>query len=179
MMINTIGEKFVHDLMLMHDAEQRFLMAQQKMLSNATSEIVRNGLIEHINQTQSQINNLGQVFALLGSSPATSTSDAAVGLVNQGDAAMMATSGHPALLDSAIVGAAIEVEHYEIAAYRNLIGMAEHFGQPGLLQLLQANLAQEERTAEKLTQIAKDLLNFAGAAQKLNRTDGVNQIVIG
>jgi ferritin-like metal-binding protein YciE len=179
MMVTTIGTKFVQDLMMIYDAEHRFLEAQQKMLQKATNAQVRLALTEHIAQTSEQIANLAQVFALLGTTPASEPSDAASGLVMQGETAMQATQENPMLLDCAIVEAAAAVEHYEIAAYRSLIAMAEQFNQPGLLQMLHMNLEQEERTAEKVEGIAKELIAFAGTTQRVRGGSDVEQIVIG
>jgi ferritin-like metal-binding protein YciE len=178
-MVTTIGTKFVQDLMIIYDAEHRFLEAQQKMLNKATNAQVRLALTEHIGQTREQIANLGQVFALLGTTPASEPSDAATGLVMQGETAMEAAQDNAMLLDCAIVEAATAVEHYEIAAYRGLIAMAEQFGQPGLLQLLRENLQQEERTAEKVEGLAKELIAFAGSTQRVRNVNGVDQVIIG
>jgi len=58
------------------------------------------------------------------------------------------------------------VEHYEIVSYRGLIESTTLMKQPEAVRLLQANLAQEEKTAQILAQGAPGLLKKAMAAAK-------------
>jgi ferritin-like metal-binding protein YciE len=74
---------------------------------------------------------------------------------------MEETKGMDALQDCAIAGAADKVEHYEISSYRGLIQGAQLMNQPQLVQLLQANLQQEEQTSQLIESSAPELLQKA------------------
>jgi len=59
-----------------------------------------------------------------------------------------------AALDAGLISAAQAVEHYEIARYGTLITWAKQIGFNDAVALLQANLAEEEATDKKLTELA-------------------------
>jgi len=63
-----------------------------------------------------------------------------------------------------IGGGAALVEHYEIAAYRGLVGQAQALGLTEALPLLQQNLQQEEQTAQRLENAAPMMLQKAAIA---------------
>ena len=84
-----------------------------------------------------------------------------------------------AVMDSALIGAAQRVEHYEIAAYgtahefANLLGETEH------ASLLEETLNEEKETDEKLTELAREINSQANEggeemeAMKRTRTEEV------
>ena len=161
MAIKTLQEKFMHVLGDIYDAEHRFLEAQQTMLPNADSEVVKTNLETHIKETKEQIENLEQVFKILGQTAKRVSCDGAVGIVKEGDNLLKETKDVPALADLAITGGCSKVEHYEIASYRGLIAGAEAMGQTDIVRLLSENLKQEENTAQKLEQSMPALLQQA------------------
>ncbi|MBA3599735.1 MAG: ferritin-like domain-containing protein [Acidobacteria bacterium] len=161
MAIKTLQEKFTHGLGDIYDAEHRFLEAQQKMLPSATAETVITALETHITETEEQIENLKQVFELLGLSAKRVSCDGAAGIVSEGNKLLKETSDVPTLADLAIVGGCSKVEHYEIASYRGLISAAETMGQADVVKLLTKNLQQEEKTAQTLEQSMPMLLKQA------------------
>ncbi len=59
-----------------------------------------------------------------------------------------------AVMDAALIGAAQRVEHYEIAAYGTARAFAETLGESDHVSLLEATLAEEKETDDKLTQLA-------------------------
>jgi len=161
MAIKTLQEKFMHGLGDIYDAEHRFLDAQQTMLPNADSDLVRTSLETHIAETEQQIVNLTQVYEILGVTPQRVSCDGAAGIVKEGDKLLSETKDVPALADLAIVGGCSKVEHYEIASYRGLIAGAELMGQTEIVRLLSENLQQEENTAQKLEASMPELLQNA------------------
>jgi len=161
MAIKTLQEKFMHGLGDIYDAEHRFLDAQQTMLPNADSDLVRTSLETHIAETEQQIVNLTQVYEILGVTPQRVSCDGAAGIVKEGDKLLSETKNVPALADLAIVGGCSKVEHYEIASYRGLIAGAEMMGQTEIVRLLSKNLQQEENTAQKLEASMPELLQNA------------------
>lgn len=161
MAINTLQEKFAHEVRDIYDAEHQFLEGQQLMLQNATDAKLQNMITTHIGQTQQHIRNLEQVFGLLGEQPRRETCAGAKGLIAEGQKIMQETKTNPALLDCAIAGGADKVEHYEIAAYRGLIQGAHLMKQPDVVSLLQQNLQQEEQTAQLIEQSLPQLLEKA------------------
>jgi ferritin-like metal-binding protein YciE len=154
--IKTAEEAFAHELADIYDAEHRFLEGQKEMAAQADDEKLRSMIETHMKETQEQIKNLEQVFEEMGSRPEKQVCKAAQGLVAEA-ASIMKEAEAPAK-DSLIAGAVARVEHYEIAAYTGLVGAARTMGQTQVAKLLEANLKQEERTAQLVEQESPRLL---------------------
>ncbi len=70
------------------------------------------------------------------------------------------------VLDAALIRAAQQVEHYEIASYGTFIAMAKHLGMKEAAGLLADTLAEEKSTDEKLSAIGEEGGNQAATLQK-------------
>jgi len=160
MAISTMQDLILDQLGDIYDAEHRFLKGQQEMVQNATNQELQQGIQLHIEQTQQHIQNLEQVFSLMGQQPKGVTCEASQGLVSEAQKDMGEAGSGP-IGDVLIDGAALRVEHYEIAAYTALIAGAQLMGQQQAVSLLQENLQQEQQTAQKLEQMATRLLQAA------------------
>lgn len=166
MAITTLEEKLIHDISDIYDAEHRFLEAQQEMMSQASAPMLKDMLKEHIGQTQQQIQNLEQVYQILGQKTLRVKCDAAVGLVAEGQKTMKEAKSNPQILDCVIAGSIARVEHYEIAAYRGLVTACEEMGQSQILPLLDQNLKQEHETALKAEQGLASLIQQSLSAKQ-------------
>ena len=60
------------------------------------------------------------------------------------------------MIDSALIGAARRVEHYEMAAYCATRGMAEELGNDQVAKLLEQTGNEEEAADDKLKSLAED-----------------------
>ncbi len=160
MAISTMQDLMLDQLGDVYDAEHRFLKGQQEMVQNATDQQLKSGIQLHIEQTQGHIQNLEQVFNLMGQQPKGVTCEASQGLVSEAKKDMQG-AGSDSIRDVLIDGAALRVEHYEIAAYTALIAGAQLMGQQQAVNLLQQNLQQEQQTAQKLEQMTTTLLQAA------------------
>jgi len=160
MAISTMQDLLLDQLGDVYDAEHRFLKGQQEMVQNATDQQLKSGIQLHIEQTQGHIQNLEQVFSLMGQQPKGVTCEASQGLVSEAKKDMQG-AGSDSIRDVLIDGAALRVEHYEIAAYTALIAGAQLMGQQQAVNLLQQNLQQEQQTAQKLEQMTTTLLQAA------------------
>ena len=66
-------------------------------------------------------------------------------------------------VDAGLIGAAQKVEHYEIATYGTICTYAELLGLEQAKRLLGQNLDEEEKTDEKLTELAESIINVEAA----------------
>jgi ferritin-like metal-binding protein YciE len=160
MAISTMQDLMLDQLGDVYDAEHRFLKGQQEMMRKASDQQLKSGIQLHIEQTQHHIQNLEQVFSLMGQQPKGVTCEASQGLVSEAQKDM-GEAGSDSIRDVLIDGAALRVEHYEIAAYTALIAGAQLMGQQQAISLLQENLQQEQQTAQKLEQLTPQLLRTA------------------
>jgi ferritin-like metal-binding protein YciE len=163
---NPMAEKTLNDLFLdtlkdIYFAEKQILKALPKMARAAQSEEGKAGFLQHRDETQGQIERLEQVFELLGKPARGKTCEAIQGIIAEGEEIMEEYKGTVAL-DAGLISSAQAVEHYEIARYGTLIAWAKQLGLNEAVPLLQANLAEEEATDKKLTQLAEASANVKG-----------------
>ena len=149
MEIKTAVDKFMHDLGDIYDAEQQFLRGQQEMVTQATDPQLQKMIKTHIGETEQQIKNLEKVFELIGKQPEQQECPGARGLVSEAKMVLSETETGP-VKDAVIGGSATKVEHYEMVSYTDLVESAELMGKPQVARLLEKNLKQEEKTAQKL-----------------------------
>jgi len=105
-------------------------------------------LQQHIAETEGQIQRLETVLESMGEQKST-LKDVALSLVGT-----MATIAHAPAPDEILKNsfANFAFEHYEIAAYKSLIALAEAGGAVSAVSLLQQNLNEEEAMATWLDQ---------------------------
>jgi ferritin-like metal-binding protein YciE len=163
--ITNTQELFLHELAEIYDAEHRFLEGQAVMVNRATDDELQSSIRNHILQTRQHIGNLEQVFRELGAESRRETNEVAQGLVSQAQTSVQEAQSD-ALRDCAIDAAVIKVEHFEIASYRSLVTGARLMGQSKVVDLLNANLEQEEETAQIAEQSAEKLLQKAMEAEE-------------
>jgi ferritin-like metal-binding protein YciE len=151
-----LKELYIDELKDLYSAETQLVKALPKMAKAASSDELRQGFEDHLEQTKEHVQRLEKIFEDLGESPKGKKCMGMEGLVKEG-AEVMGEDFEDAVMDSAIIGAAQRVEHYEIAAYgtarefANLLGQSEH------ASLLEETLEEEKETDEKLTDLAKDI----------------------
>jgi len=87
------------------------------------------------------------------------------GIIAEGEEIMEEYKGTVAL-DAGLISSAQAVEHYEMARYGTLIAWAKQIGLNDAIPLLQANLAEEEATDKKLTELAEASANVKGKGKK-------------
>lgn len=86
------------------------------MAKAASSEELRAGFEEHLEQTKGHLQRLKQIFEMLDENSKGKKCRGMEGLVEEGSE-IMGEDFEDALLHAALIGAAQRVEHYEIAAH--------------------------------------------------------------
>ncbi|MGC2811572.1 MAG: ferritin-like domain-containing protein [Bradyrhizobium sp.] len=151
--IQTMEDLLLHGLQDIYYAEQQITKALPKMIEKATNRDLAQGLKNHLEETNKQIERLDQVFKKLNQSPKGTDCPAIDGLIKESDE----TAGEIAdknVLDAAIVANAQAVEHYEMARYGTLIAWAEALGHDEIVRFLTTNLNEEKAANTKLNTIA-------------------------
>jgi ferritin-like metal-binding protein YciE len=162
--IKTTQEMYLHELGDIYDAEQQFLKGQEEMHKNATDQKLKSGIEQHITESQQHVKNIERVFELLGEKPKAEKCPAAAGIVTEAKQGMK-EAGTNEIRDCMIGESAEKAEHYEIVSYHGLIEGAQLMGQQQIVQLLQQNLQQEEKTAQTLEKNAPALMKKAMQAE--------------
>ena len=151
-----LKELYVDELKDLYNAETQLVKALPKMAKAASSEELRSGFEEHLEQTKGHVQRLEQIFEMLDESPKGKKCKGMEGLIEEGSE-IMEEDFEDALLDAALIGAAQRVEHYEIAAYGTVRAFAEELGESEHASLLAETLEEEKETDEKLSELAKQI----------------------
>jgi ferritin-like metal-binding protein YciE len=150
-------ELFEHELKDIYDAESKLSRELEGMAKKASDEELVEGYLEHKQQTDRQIKRLEDVFGILDKKPSRETCHGINGLLKEFKSFVADEKPAPELLDVFAAGASLKVEHYEIAAYKSLIQLAQQAGLSDAVSLLKQNLSEEQETAAKLEILAEKL----------------------
>jgi ferritin-like metal-binding protein YciE len=160
--MKELKDLFLDELADIYYAEGLLVKSLPKMIKAAQSEELKEALESHLEETQTQVERLQQVFKAFGKPAKGKKCEAMVGLIEEGKGIMEDWKGSPAL-DAGLICAAQKVEHYEIASYGCLCTWAELLGNEQALKLLRETMDEEETADKKLTEIAESSINAEAA----------------
>jgi len=164
MSMTTLQDMFEHELKDIYYAEKALVKALPKMAKGASSDKLREGIEEHLEQTKGHVERLEQVFQLIDVTARGKKCDAMDGLIEEGSK-LLAEDADPDVLDAGIIAAAQKVEHYEIATYGTLCTWARQLGLEDAADLLGETLEEEKQTDLKLTELAETEVNIAAESE--------------
>ncbi len=154
---NALKELYVDELRDIYNAEQQLTKALPKMAKAATSEELRAGFEEHLEQTRGHVQRLEQIFVDLDEKPTGKKCKGMEGLIEEGDEMIEEEELEGEVLDAGLISAAQRVEHYEIAAYGCVRTYAGLLGEKKAGSLLEETLKEEKETDQKLTELAENI----------------------
>ncbi len=162
---NALKELYVDELRDIYNAENQLTKALPKMAKAATSDDLRAGFEEHLEQTRGHIQRLEQIFTELNDKPTGKKCKGMEGLIEEGKEMIEDEELEGEALDAGLISAAQRVEHYEIAAYGCVRTYATLLDETEAATLLEATLREEKETDQKLTKLAEKInveANVAG-----------------
>ena len=159
-MDEMLEKLFVDSLKDIYYAEKLLVKSLPKMAKAATTEELKNALLEHKAQTETQVERLEQVFEILGKKAQAKKCEAMEGLKKEGDSIIEETTAGSLTRDVGIIMASQKIEHYEIATYGCLTQLARTFGMDDVASLLHQTLEEEKAADELLTNIAENNVNY-------------------
>jgi ferritin-like metal-binding protein YciE len=159
----TLQNLFDDTLKDIYYAEKKILSALPKMAKAAESDELRAAFEQHLEETEGQVERLETVFEEIEARPQGKTCDAIIGIIDEAKEIMSEYKGTPAL-DAGLLAAAQAVEHYEISRYGTLITWADELGLTKASKVLKETLAEEKKTDEALTKLAKSVVNAEAEA---------------
>jgi len=160
-----LRELYIDELRDLYSAENQLVKALPKLAKASSSDELREGFTEHLEQTKGHVQRLEQIFEALGESPKGKKCAGMEGLVEEGSE-VMKEDFEGSVMDAALIGAAQRVEHYEIAAYGTARAFAETLGETEHVSLLDETLQEEKETDEKLTELASLINQQAHSADQ-------------
>lgn len=159
MKLEHLKDLYVEELKDIYSAETQLQKALPKMAKAAHSPQLQESFSLHLEQTNTHVQRLEQIFEKLGEKPTGKTCKGMAGLITEGEE-MMHEKGEPEVIDAGLISAAQRVEHYEIAAYGCARTYARMLGERDAEQMLQQTLSEEEATDKKLTVLAESSINI-------------------
>ena len=168
---NTLRELYVEELRDIYDAEKQLIKALPKMAEAASSEELRSGFEEHLEQTKGHAQRLDQIFNALGEKPTGKKCKGMQGLVSEGSE-VIDEDFDDDVKDAALISAAQRVEHYEIAAYGTVRTYASILDEQNAVSLLEKTLEEEKETDQKLTELAENINTEAASSESGSGSDG-------
>ena len=151
---NQLKELYIDELRDLFDAENKLVKALPK-LAAASSDKLRAGFEEHLEQTRGHVERLEEIFEGLDEKPTGKKCAGMAGLVKEGEE-IMDEDFSAEVMDAALISAAQRVEHYEIAAYGSARALAGQLGHDDIVELLQETLDEESAADEKLTSLSEE-----------------------
>jgi ferritin-like metal-binding protein YciE len=158
MKLDTLQKLYIDELRDLYNAENQLLKALPKMAKAASSEELKNAFEKHLEQTETHVERLENIFEQLDQTPKGKTCHGMKGLIEEGSE-ILKEEGDPSVLDAGIIVAAQKVEHYEIAGYGSVRTFAELLNQKSAVELLQTTLDEESEANELLNGLAESIVN--------------------
>ena len=163
---SALRELYVDELRDLYDAEAQLTKALPKMAKAATSDELRAGFENHLQQTKGHVQRLEEIFQALGEKPTGKKCKGMQGLIAEGKEIMQDEDLEGETLDAGLISAAQRVEHYEIAAYGCVRSYANLLGDPQAASLLEETLQEEKDTDKKLTELS-ETINVEAAGENV------------
>lgn len=157
-----IKELLIDQLQDLLHAETQLMGALPKMAEASHHPKLKEAFEKHLAQTESHVERLRTVFELLRERAEPKPCRAMIGLIQEGEETIAEGEGkEPLAADLALIAAAQRVEHYEIAAYGTVRGLARQLRENDCARLLSHTLGEEESADFLLTAIADPLIQQA------------------
>lgn len=153
MCANNLNELFEEGLKYVYYTEQQLVDATEELAETTTEDQIAEAFAEHHEETQTHVERLEEVFDEIGVSPEGKTDKAVDGMVENHEH-FVSQDPDDHVLDRYNIMAGQMSEHYEIAAYGNLIPLADQLD-IDVADTLEANLREEQDALDELSQIGE------------------------
>lgn len=164
---SKLKEFFIEQLQDIYWAEKKLVKTLPVMANAATSSQLKDAFTSHLEQTKNHVSRLEKVFESIDEKAKAKKCQAMAGITAEGEDIIDETEEGTAQRDAALIMAGQKVEHYEIASYGGLAQLAETLGYTDAKNLLGKTLEEEKAADEKLTEVAKNGINYK-ASQESN-----------
>ncbi len=164
--MSTAMDLFVHELSDIRSAEEIIISMLERGIKAVSSEELKTGLEEHLEETRGHLDTVDKAFKELNLEPEDVECEGAKGLKRELEEAIK-EKPEPLVLDAMIAGGAAKTEHYEISGYSGLVDQAKLLGEDSVAKLLSQNLKEEEAALKKVEKVESKLQKeLAGESKK-------------
>ncbi len=172
MKLDSFKHLYIEELRDLYDAETQLLKALALVAESAILPELKNAFARHLEQTQTHVDRLGNIFAALGTEPTGNPCKTMTGLIAEcNDLLKEERWADPGVLDAALIAAAQKIEHFEIAGYGCARTFAEILGERDAARILQQTLDDEAEMDRLLTSLAMRSVNVEAVAATDQHTE--------
>ncbi|ELZ33463.1 hypothetical protein C474_05265 [Halogeometricum pallidum JCM 14848] len=154
MSANSLEDLFVDGLQKIYYTEQQLEDALEELESGAEDEEIQSAFSEHREETRTHIERLEEVFEAIGQD-AEGKQDRVVDAMIEEHEEFTEKDPDDKVLERYNIAAGQKSEHYEIAAYGNLIPLADQLGMDDAADTLEETLREEQDALEKLSKLGE------------------------
>jgi len=158
MNVDDFRQMYATELQELRSVEAQLVEALSKMADKANHPALKQGIQTHLQETRTQLDRLDGLLRSHGAAAGEHRDQSMQTIIGEAEkwAGMVSD---PDLRDAGLIASAQRVEHYEIAVYGTLATWAKQLGLAEDQATLHAILEEEKRTDEKLTELAKRVVN--------------------
>ena len=158
MNVNDFRQLYVTELQELRSVEDQLVQALPKMAEVAQNPRLKDAIQTHLELTRSQRERLDGALKRHGADAREHRDGSMETIIREADRwARMVQD--PDLRDAGLIASAQRIEHYEIAVYGSLATWAKQLGLDEDVQALLAILEEEKRTDERMSMLAKRMIN--------------------
>jgi ferritin-like metal-binding protein YciE len=132
-----------------------------ELIEQSHDETLKQAFRHHQAETRGHVQGIERVFESFGWEVETSSCPTIKAIEKEGKSNIKKSDD--ALVDSMILGGAIETEHHELAVYDNLIIHARALGHDDAAQILERNREEEKAALEKVKELSRQHARPAAA----------------
>ena len=145
----SLQDVLIDELRDLYSAENQLVKALPKTIKGIKNAEMKANVRTHLEETKNQVLRLREMFQHLGKKPTGEHCKGMEGCIEEVKEALEKDE-EGALKDAGILGAALRVEHYEIAGYSAAIAMAKVLKEKEIVALLTENLNEEKNAAKNV-----------------------------
>ena len=160
--IEDLRTLYVSSLKKAFDMERKITEALPKMIEKSTDPDLTSAFQTHLQETRGHVSKIESLLRKATGEASTETCKVINGLTTEASDTIKDVTD-PTILNVALIGAAQQVEHHEIALYGTLRTWANILGETQDASVLESILEEEENADEILTGIS-DRVNVQAAA---------------
>ncbi len=163
MNVDSFRQMYIAELQELRSVEEELVQALPKMANMAEHPDLKEALDTHLNETRSQRDRLDALLRKHGEDPREHRDGSMQAIISEASRWVEMVEDRD-LRDAGMIASAQRIEHYEIAVYGTLATWAKQLGLDEDQRTLHAILEEEKRTDDKLTSLAKQIVNPEAAS---------------
>lgn len=158
MNIRDFEQMYLTELQEIHSVEDQLSRALPKMAEIAHNPQLKGAIEGHLGETKSHVERVASILQRHNADPREHEDQSMQSIIGEANkwAHMLE---NPGLRDAGLIASAQRIEHYEIAVYGTLASWAKQLGHEEDADTLFGILEEEKSADERLTALAKDVIN--------------------